>query len=186
MNRLEPMTSPIDLHPASWGIFLFFILLAGAVLVFASTSDRELNRRVASDARARGMWCNMATDPELGSFTVPSVVRRGPLTLAIGTAGLSPGMAKRIREKLEAQFGPEWGIALELMGRLRQAVQAKGLGTAVDQRIFSQIAEFPLPEWINAREKDTIVAMIEGICRPYLTRQEIQHIVDGIWTPSSW
>ncbi|MEW6186780.1 MAG: O-antigen ligase family protein [Thermodesulfobacteriota bacterium] len=34
MNRLEPRTSPLDPHPAPWGIFLFFILLAGAVLVF--------------------------------------------------------------------------------------------------------------------------------------------------------
>jgi precorrin-2 dehydrogenase/sirohydrochlorin ferrochelatase len=160
--------------------------LANTVLVFAATSDPALNRRVAADAQVRGLWCNMATDPELGSFTVPSVVRRGPLTLAMGTSGLSPAMAKRIREKLESQFGAEWAVALEFLGRLRETLQAKGLGTELNQYIFKQIAELPLPEWIIAQEKDTILAIVEGICQPHLTRREVEQIVDEIWTPSSW
>ena len=50
-----------------------------ADLVFAVTDDKDLNRRIARDARRRRVWCNMATEPDMGSFIVPSVFRQGPL-----------------------------------------------------------------------------------------------------------
>jgi len=155
--------------------------LQDADLVFAVTSDADLNRRIAADAREHGIWCNMATDPELGSFIVPSVVERGPLTIAISTAGQSPAMAKRIREKLEEQFGPEWIFSLELMGSLRTVIQSKNLGSHENQWIFRKTASLPLPEWIGKNQRERAVEAIYEICRPWLSLEEINLLWNETW-----
>jgi len=72
--------------------------LEGAVLVFACTDSRGLNRRVSEDCRARGLLCNVVDDPTLCSFSVPAVLKRGPIQVAVGTAGASPYLAGRLRD----------------------------------------------------------------------------------------
>jgi precorrin-2 dehydrogenase/sirohydrochlorin ferrochelatase len=155
--------------------------LQDAELVFAATSDSTLNRRIAADARRRRIWCNMATDPRLGSFIIPSIVERGSLTIAISTAGQSPAMAKKIREKLEEQFGPEWIFFLELMGSLRNAIQSKTLGSHENQRLFRETANLPLPEWIAMKEQKIAIEAIYEVCRPYLSLEEINLLWNETW-----
>ena len=159
--------------------------LDGADLVFAATSDPDLNRKIAADARSRGLWCNMATDPEMGSFIVPSVVERGPLTIAVSTAGLSPAVAKLIREKLEEEFGPEWTAYLELMGRLRAEIQSKGLDSTENQELFRRISRLPLREWMKSSQKNLALGAIQEICEPWLSRDELSRFWDEIWKPFS-
>lgn len=154
-------------------------------LVFAVTNDPVLNGRIAVDARRHRVWCNMATDPELGTFIVPSVFERGPLTVAVSTAGQSPALARLIREQLEDQFGPEWSLFLDLMGLLRRAIQAKGLESSENQRLFREVARLPLPEWIGKKRSAQIVKAVYHICSPCLTFDEVNQLWDEAWKNSS-
>lgn len=61
-------------------------------------------------------------DTDHCSFIAGSIVRRGPLVLAISTGGAAPALAVRIREQLERRFGPEYGDLLQLFGELRSSV----------------------------------------------------------------
>jgi precorrin-2 dehydrogenase / sirohydrochlorin ferrochelatase len=142
-------------------------------LVFVATDDPQLNQRIAAEASTRRLWCNMASDPPLGSCVVPAMVERGPLSIAISTAGISPASARLIREKLEQQFGPEWVPLLALLARLREAIQTKGLGTAENQRLFREIAGLPLLEWILSRQHDSAVQALYQVCQPRLTFDEL-------------
>lgn len=159
--------------------------LIGVDLVFAATSDASLNREIAAAARDRRLWCNLATNPELGSFIVPAILDKGPLTIAISTSGSSPALAKRIRERLEKEFGPAWGIFLDLMGALRVSIQLKGLGTSENQRIFREITELPILEWIEAGEHQRILEAIHDLCRQWLSRNELNQLWDTAWKQSS-
>ncbi len=97
--------------------------LEGAMLAIAAASDPEVNRRVTEEAAERGLFLNVVDTPSSSSFIVPSVMRRGELTLAISTGGLSPALAKRIREKLEETLVPEYGAFLRLLGGMRARIR---------------------------------------------------------------
>lgn len=159
--------------------------LDGVELVFAATSDTTLNRSIAAEAHRLRLWCNMATDPEEGSFILPAVFHRGPLTVAVGTSGASPAMARRIREKLEKDFDDAWVILLEMMAIIRSVIQSRGLDTAKNQELFRGLAELPLIEWVERREKDAAVQAICEVCSPVLGPDEMSRIWDELWTAYS-
>ena len=104
--------------------------LKAARLVFgAGLSDAE-GEELADRARSLGAMVNIEDVKPLCDFHVPSMVRRGDLTMTISTGGKSPGLARRLRRHLEALFGPEWAGHLEQVGEMRQAWRAEGLPLA--------------------------------------------------------
>jgi precorrin-2 dehydrogenase / sirohydrochlorin ferrochelatase len=86
-------------------------------LVVAATSDDDLNRRIYADANERRIFCNVADVPELCSFILPALHRRGSITLAVSTAGASPALAQHLRDRFAAQIGFEHE---QLAGELRR------------------------------------------------------------------
>jgi precorrin-2 dehydrogenase/sirohydrochlorin ferrochelatase len=93
--------------------------LEGTFLVVAASDDPDVNSRVWSEAAGLGILANVADKPEECNFILPSVLRRGGLTLAVGTGGASPALARKLRVDLEEQFGPEYSSLVGLMDRLR-------------------------------------------------------------------
>lgn len=80
----------------------------GFALVFAATNVREVNRRVADEAKAHGIPVNDASDPLGSDFHTQAVVRRGPITVGVSTDGESPVVAAQLKRQIEAAIGPEW------------------------------------------------------------------------------
>ncbi len=75
--------------------------------------------------RAHIILCNAVDEPDRCDFYYPSVVRRGPLQIAISTGGRAPSLAQRLRHELESQFPAEYGEWTEELGRARSTVMAK-------------------------------------------------------------
>jgi len=99
--------------------------IEGKTVVIAATDDASVNRQVSQDACEANVLVNVVDMPELSSFIVPATVRRGDLTIAIFTGGRSPGLARRLREQLEQEFGPEYGDLVALLGELREEVKRR-------------------------------------------------------------
>jgi precorrin-2 dehydrogenase/sirohydrochlorin ferrochelatase len=98
-------------------------LLEGIWLIVAATSDDELNRRIYADANDRRIFCNVADVPELCSFILPALHRRGPITLAVSTAGASPALAQWLRDRFAAQIGFEHEQLADELRRIRPWVK---------------------------------------------------------------
>jgi uroporphyrin-III C-methyltransferase / precorrin-2 dehydrogenase / sirohydrochlorin ferrochelatase len=116
--------------------------LAGAALVFAATNDRALNGRVADDARRLGVPVLAVDDVPKCDFIAPALVRRGDVTIAISTAGRSPAMARRTRERVEQALPAAWGDLLEVaaaarerLGRTRGLIEPDRWQTAIDGQV---------------------------------------------------
>ncbi|MDR3566261.1 MAG: bifunctional precorrin-2 dehydrogenase/sirohydrochlorin ferrochelatase [Negativicutes bacterium] len=106
-------------------------------IVICATDDSSVNRQAAEEARGQGALLNVVDAPELCDFTVPAQVARGELLLTVSTGGKSPALARRLREELELHYGPEYGLYLELLARLRDAAKERpGTGSAARQAFW--------------------------------------------------
>jgi precorrin-2 dehydrogenase/sirohydrochlorin ferrochelatase len=122
--------------------------LEGAFLVFAATGEREVNAAVALEARRRGILFNVADAPGEGDFTLPALLRRGELTVAVSTGGQSPALAALIRDRLSGILGPEWATVLEIAAALRQKRLTLQGKTEYNQAILRRLLDGHLPELI--------------------------------------
>jgi precorrin-2 dehydrogenase len=73
-----------------------------------SVAHTETNARVFEEAEMLQTFCNAVDDIDHCNCYASAVVRRGPLQIAISTAGKSPALAQRLREELEERFGEEY------------------------------------------------------------------------------
>ncbi|HDL86321.1 MAG TPA: bifunctional precorrin-2 dehydrogenase/sirohydrochlorin ferrochelatase [Candidatus Acetothermia bacterium] len=144
--------------------------LAEAFLVIGATDDADTNEQVWQEAVERGLLVNIVDDLARCNFIVPSLVRRGNLCLAISTGGKSPALAKRLRERLEAEFGPEYAEFVALLGDLRERVKAK----------YPESKE-RVAIWYRLVDSDIVELIRQG--RDDLVRQRVKEIIEHFdWT----
>ena len=116
--------------------------LAGLKILFVAGLDELQTLSLASRARALGVLVNVEDEPDLCDFHVPAIVRRGDLVLTVSTGGRAPGLARRLREWLEQQFGQEWQGRLRTLSEARSTWRADGITpTEVSRRTNQLIAE---------------------------------------------
>ncbi len=137
--------------------------VAGAFLVFAATDDALLNDALGQTARDSGILVNVATDPDGCTFIVPSVFTRGDLTVAVSTAGGSPALAKRVRERVEAVVGPEYDAFLLALRELREKAQAQIADAVVRHAVYRQALDSDLFAIALRGNRDAITARIAAL-----------------------
>ncbi len=136
----------------------------GCWLVVAATDDEAVNRDVAAAAEAAGVWCNVVDRPELCSFIVPAVLRRGDLLVSVSTGGASPLLAGRIRDHLAREFDPAWADYLDLLRRARRAVLARGGPAAENKALFTRILEADLLTPLRQGRLEEAARRLEEAC----------------------
>src|SRR5712691_11420060 len=100
--------------------------LAGASLAFVATGDTRLAAAIAREGRSQGVWVNAADDPEHCDFFLPSVLRRGPLLVAVATGGGSPALARAVREEIERLLPDDCAELAETVAEVRSELRARG------------------------------------------------------------
>ncbi len=137
--------------------------LDGKFLVFCATDNEEANQRISQDAAKRGTLCNVADRPEACSFVLPAVVRQGSLLIAISTSNKSPAVARRIRQNLEKEFGPEYEILLNLMGEIRQKLLADEKSPEAHKKMFERLLDQGLLQMIREKRAQDVDALLKEV-----------------------
>lgn len=81
--------------------------LDGAYLVIAATSEKGINRRVAQDAKVRGILVNVLDSARESSCIFPAVLEEDGMVVAVSSNGRSPSLSKRIKDKFRGVIGSE-------------------------------------------------------------------------------
>ena len=95
-------------------------------LVVTATGLDEIDRAVFRDAEDAGVLVNAADDPEACRFLLPSVLRRGPVSIAVSTGGASPYLAVWLRRRIGEVVGPEFAAVAVLLGETRHTLRRAG------------------------------------------------------------
>ena len=126
----------------------------GVFLVYAATDDAAVNEAVYAEAEARGVPANVVDDPAHCSFIVPSVVRRGPLQLAVSTSGAAPVLAKRLRRELEGRFPEDWAVYVDLLAEVRALVRSRMAGGEAERApVLEAACDLGVLERLRAGER---------------------------------
>jgi precorrin-2 dehydrogenase/sirohydrochlorin ferrochelatase len=149
----------------------------GMALVMAATDDPAVNARVSAAAQARGIWVNVADEPEYCSFIVPAQVRRGDLTLAISTGGASPALARQVREELQEHFGPEYGPYLDLLRRVRTRLLSERRAHPGNAALFHRLVHSPLRDAVALGDRPRMVRVLHEVLGALLSPAVLGELV---------
>ena len=152
--------------------------LDGAFLVIAATDDPDLNQKVSKDAEKRGILINAVDQPEDCNFIVPSILRRGELTIAISTSGQSPALAKKIRKELEATYGEEYESFVTLLGKIRSSILQRGRPTEENKIVFQKIIESSLLDSLKEGNLNGAASTLGAILGVPMSADDIRSYID--------
>ena len=110
-------------------------MLAGVVLVIVADTAPGVAAAAARAAHEHRILVNVVDQPALCSFTMPAIVDRGPVVVAISTSGTAPALAKLLRTVLDRLLPRRLGDLAQLAGRLRPVV-ARRLADPSARRAF--------------------------------------------------
>jgi len=99
--------------------------LKDAFLAIAATDHGEINQSIASEARERKIIVNIVDNQKHSDFIAPAYFCRGDLTVAVSTAGKSPALAIKVKNKLEKSLGEEYASLVSLIEEVRTEIKKK-------------------------------------------------------------
>lgn len=108
---------------------------AGAALGVVANGDESAAERL----RARGMLLNVVDRPDLCDFTLPAIIDRDPVLIAIGTGGASAGLAAALRQRLEALLPAGLGKLADALFAARDNLRARFPDTEVRRRAIGAL-----------------------------------------------
>jgi len=113
--------------------------LDGASLAYGASADPAVNRAVSAAARARGVPVNVVDAAALSSFVTPAIVDRDPVTVAIGTEGTGPVLARAIKARVEALLPGHLGAVAEAAAALRERVARAVAPGSERRRLWAEV-----------------------------------------------
>ena len=140
--------------------------LDGALLAFAATDSKSVNRAVAQAADERGVLANVADDPSASDFTNPGLVRRRDITLAVSTGGRSPAFARFLREQLQDWLTDARCALLDLVAEVRRDMRSAGKPLDAEQ-------------WRRAIDDEQVAQAIEAGDREGARRRIFESLMAG-------
>jgi precorrin-2 dehydrogenase len=141
--------------------------LAGAFVVIAATSDAQLMQAIWTETQERNQLLNIVDVPQYCTFILPSILRRGQLTVAVSTEGASPGLAKRIRHELEAHFPPTYGTYLRLASIVRKHLRTGGVSYQRRDDFFGDFFDSDVLAQLDAGNVQQAIAITGDLLQRY-------------------
>jgi len=147
----------------------------GVRLAFVAMEDGA--EAEAARLRAMGMIVNVVDKPALCDFTVPAIIDRSPVVVAVGTGGASASLAKALKERLELLLPSGLGALADAIRGARRPVAVQH-GSVPERRAFWAEALAPSGPLDPLQDVDDPVAKIAGALSGETAKGESRTVID--------
>jgi uroporphyrin-III C-methyltransferase/precorrin-2 dehydrogenase/sirohydrochlorin ferrochelatase len=138
-----------------------------AALAIVALDDEDAATAAIARLKARGVLVNAVDRPADCDFTLPAIVDRDPVIIAIGTGGVSAGLAKALRIRLEAMIPQGLGVLANGLQGARTALKARFPDAADRRRVIdAALAPGSLLDPLTDHDKGDVAAWLEAAEAP--------------------
>ena len=130
--------------------------LQDVFLVICATNDELLNDQLANHCLEHRILVNVVDQPSKCNFFVPAVARQGALCISVSTGGVSPMLARKIKEDIEKNYGTEYSQFLDLMKEIRYEIINKYKDPEVKKKLFECLVYSDILELIKTGNDEQI------------------------------
>ena len=123
--------------------------LSGVWLAIAATDDRAANATVWAEAEQQGVLLNAVDDLDHCNFIAPAIHREGDITVAVSTAGKSPALAVRLRDRIGRLIGRAEARLCELLGELRPELAERVPDASARTALWYRVVDSDVIEFVR-------------------------------------
>ena len=147
-----------------------------ATLFYAANDDDVEDARVTALAQADGALTNWVDNLGASQFITPAIVDRDPVTVAIGTEGAAPVLARSIKADLEARLPRALGTLARIGKAFRGAVEALPMGRK-RRAFWSEYYDIAGPKAFDEGGEDDLQPTLEALLEKHLAaKPEAGHV----------
>ena len=145
--------------------------LNDCALVFAATSNPQLNEHIATLCEQKNCLCNVASSLEKSQFIVPALSKQNQISVAVSTNGISPTLAQEIRNSLANSILPQYQTKVKILAKVRPLILKLGLPSKINKNILETVATAPIDLLLGNKEDLTeylnlhLPSGLNGECR---------------------
>lgn len=135
-----------------------------AAMLYAANDDPAEDARAMEIGRAAAAPSNIVDNLEDSQFITPAIVDRDPVTVAIGTEGAAPVLARRIKSATEERLGQDIGVLARIGQTFRAAADTLPRGR-VRRQFWSRYYDEIGPAALKAGGEDAVRASLRALIR---------------------
>ena len=147
-----------------------------ASLFYAANEDDAEDARVAALAHADGALVNIVDNLADSQFITPAIVDRDPVTIAIGTEGAAPVLARAIKAELEERLPASLGVLARIGKTFRHAVDVLPMGAK--RRDFWSAFYFGAGPKALEQGEDAVMPALENLLDAHVMTRAKEGSVD--------
>ncbi|MDA7841712.1 siroheme synthase CysG [Gammaproteobacteria bacterium] len=134
-----------------------YLTSASFAFVIAATNNESLNEQIAKDANDNKILVNVVDKPKICDFIFPSILERGPITVAVSTGGASPVLARMLRTKLETMIPGAYGRLAKIVSENRISVRKKLVNSKSNGIFWEQMLNGKFLELVlNGQDEEAV------------------------------
>ena len=130
--------------------------------VIVATDDEKLNETIAHDTNKKNIFVNVVDKPKLCDFIFPSLLERGPITVAVSTGGSSPVLARMLRTKLETMIPGAYGRLAKIVSDNRISVREKMRNSKSNRIFWEQMLNGKFAELVLSGQEEQAVQFLKS------------------------
>lgn len=124
--------------------------LLDADIIIAATNDYGVNKQVADDAKALGKLVNVVDDAKNSVFTFGANVKRGEIILSAATSGVSPVLARLLKQRLQKFLPENFSILSDFLAKNKEIVKEKFSKIQARRLFWQEVIEGVIAEEVLA------------------------------------